>query len=340
MSAELVLAAGLAVCLVIYVLGAGADFGAGVWDMLARGSEKDAQRRLIENAMGPVWEANHVWLIFATVLLFAGFPRAFATVATGLHVPLTFFLFGVVLRGSMFTFRHYDAARRAPAYAAVFAAASLWAPFWLGASAAMLSAPWVAESVPPPWMSAFGVTVGVLVIALFALLACVYLAWEASNAPAIARLFQTRAYVTLFVVLVLLAAATAQAVTAAPAMVQHLAERPLSLAAIALATVSALALVLSLRARRFHVARLAVAGFVAMLVVGWASQRLPWLVEPVWTIHDAAAHRVTLHVLIATSLVGACMLVPSLWFLFRVFKGKPTEDPASELAAHADEPGQ
>ena len=94
--------------LVIYALFGGADYGAGVWDLLARGPRATAQRELIAHAIGPVWEANHVWLIIVIVLLFTGFPSAFSAIMTTLHVPLSLMLIGIVLRGSAFTFRSYD----------------------------------------------------------------------------------------------------------------------------------------------------------------------------------------------------------------------------------------
>ena len=101
-------AAVMLLSLVIYSLFGGADYGAGVWDLLARGPRAEAQRELIAHAIGPVWEANHVWLIIVIVLLFTGFPAAFSAVMTTLHVPLSLMLIGVVLRGSAFTFRSYD----------------------------------------------------------------------------------------------------------------------------------------------------------------------------------------------------------------------------------------
>src|SRR5512132_2447517 len=94
--------------LVLYALFGGADFGGGVWDLLASGPRRAEQRALIERAIGPIWEANHVWLILVVVLLFAAFPPAFAAISIALHVPLTLFLVGVVFRGSAFTFRAYD----------------------------------------------------------------------------------------------------------------------------------------------------------------------------------------------------------------------------------------
>src|SRR5437870_12958917 len=96
------------VSLVIYVLSGGADFGAGVWDLLASGPRKARQRELLSSAIGPVWEANHVWLIIVVVLLFTCFPAAFAAIMTALHVPLTIVLLGIVARGASFVFRSYS----------------------------------------------------------------------------------------------------------------------------------------------------------------------------------------------------------------------------------------
>src|SRR3954466_13122177 len=108
MRTDLVLGGVMVVALVIYVLLGGADFGGGVWDLLASGPRRDAQRALIEKAIGPIWEANHVWLILVVVVLFGSFPAAFAAISIALHVPITLFLIGVVFRGSAFTFRAYD----------------------------------------------------------------------------------------------------------------------------------------------------------------------------------------------------------------------------------------
>ena len=105
MSPELLLAGAIGVALALYFLFGGADFGGGVWDLLASGPRAAAQRRAIAAAIGPVWEANHVWLILVVVILFTGFPPAFAAISVALHVPLTLFLIGVVLRGSAFAFR-------------------------------------------------------------------------------------------------------------------------------------------------------------------------------------------------------------------------------------------
>ncbi|MFD0638988.1 cytochrome d ubiquinol oxidase subunit II [Catenulispora yoronensis] len=110
--------------LAAYALLAGADFGAGVWDLLARGRHADRERRLIAHALGPVWEANHVWLIFVIVATFSGFPTAFGLIARGLELPLAFALAGIVLRGAAYVYRAYGEER--PGRRACGGASSRW----------------------------------------------------------------------------------------------------------------------------------------------------------------------------------------------------------------------
>lgn len=105
---EVLLAGVMMVALTFYALSGGADYGGGVWDLLAWGPRRKAQRELIAEAIAPIWEANHVWLIIVIVILFTAFPPAFAAIATALHIPLTLMLIGIVLRGAAFTFRSYD----------------------------------------------------------------------------------------------------------------------------------------------------------------------------------------------------------------------------------------
>ncbi len=120
-----------------YALFAGADFGAGFWDLTAGGPERgSAQRKLIEHSIGPVWEANHVWLIFVLVVLWTGFPEAFAAIASSLYVPLTLVAVGVILRGAGFAFRKaVTGVALERLFGATFAASSVITPFFLGAVA-------------------------------------------------------------------------------------------------------------------------------------------------------------------------------------------------------------
>src|SRR5579871_1615445 len=125
----------LGLSLIAYAVLGGADFGGGVWDFFAFGPQAERQRRLIGQALGPVWEANHVWLIFLIVGLFTAFPSAFSTLSTALFVPFTLALVGIVLRGAAFVFHlHAPGASRTRAiWGRVFSAASAITPFLLGA---------------------------------------------------------------------------------------------------------------------------------------------------------------------------------------------------------------
>src|ERR1043165_9970380 len=169
-----ILAGIILVALTAYVLFAGADFGGGVWDLLASGLRKRAQRELVQSAIGPVWEANHVWLILAIVLLFTCFPAAFARIAIMLHIPLTLMLIGIVLRGSAFVFQSYGGGG-----GRVFATASLVTPMLLGISVGAVASGNVGRgtgdgfsaSYIAPWLTPFGIAVGLFALACFAFLA-------------------------------------------------------------------------------------------------------------------------------------------------------------------------
>jgi len=157
--------------IVLYAVFGGADFGGGVWDLLATGPRAREQREAITHAIGPVWEANHVWLIFAIVTLFTCFPLAFADLSVGLFVPLTIALVGIVLRGAAFVFRNYaaGATRLAASWTIVFGVASLLAPFFLGDSAGALATGRYA------WLSPFALSIGLFGVVLCAQIASVFL---------------------------------------------------------------------------------------------------------------------------------------------------------------------
>src|SRR6266478_506119 len=128
---KLIIAVFILLSLIIYALMGGADFGGGMWDLLAFGPRAKRQREIIAEAIAPIWEANHVWLILVIVLLFTGFPRGFAAMMTGLNIPMTVMLLGIVLRGSAFVFRKYDVKQRRH-WSTVFGMASFLTPFVQG----------------------------------------------------------------------------------------------------------------------------------------------------------------------------------------------------------------
>ena len=326
------LAGAIAASLNIYALSAGADFGGGVWDLLALGPRRDRQRALIANAIAPIWEANHVWLILVVVLLFTAFPPAFSRLMTLLHIPLTLMLLGIVLRGSAFTFRSYDSRRDSVQrrWGRIFAIASIGTPVLLGiilgtiatgaVSAALLtnSSSFV-EAYVTPWVAPFPVSIGVLALTLFAFLAAVYLTVEATE-EALREDFRRRA----------LWAGTASAIFAAIDLYLARVDAPLLWTALTVgnlamafrlgATVAGLVALASLWRRRYRMARIAAVVEVSLIIWGWALGQFPFLVPPDLTVSNSAAPPATLRLLAVALLAGLAVLAPSLRYLFKIFK--------------------
>ena len=335
--AELV--AGIAlVALTAYVLLGGADFGGGVWDLLASGPRKREQRALIAEAIGPIWEANHVWLILVIVVLFTCFPVAFARLTIGLHIPLSLMLIGIVLRGSAFTFRshyghdgeHGDDASTSERWGRIFAIASVGTPVLLGLCVGALAAGTLRppgragfhEVYVAPWLTPFGVGVGLLTLALFAFLAAVYLTVEARQ-WALQEDFRRRALGAAAAVFVAAFGTLGLALLGAPLMGRGLTTAPWA-PALHLATgVAAIVAIWALWSRRFRLARVAAAAEVSLILWGWALAQYPYLIPPDLTIRAAAAPRITLVLSLWTLGLGTLVLFPSLIYLFRVFKPTP-----------------
>jgi cytochrome bd ubiquinol oxidase subunit II len=329
-----ILAAVLALSLNAYVLFGGADFGGGVWDLLASGPRRERQREVIAHAIGPIWEANHVWLILAIVLTFTCFAPVYARLGTILHIPLTLMLVGIVLRGSAFTFRTYytrgDAAQRR--WGRTFASASVITPVLLGVSIGAVasgrvrpvdSGGFVPQFVQP-WLTPFALGVGLLALALFAFLAAVFLTMETHD-PELCEDFRRRALgagVAVFFAsaLVLLLSPNAAPLVRTGLMASSWA-LPLHLAT----GVSAVAVLVALWFRRFRLARLAVGLQVSLIFWGWALAQYPLLVPPDLTIANSAASDSTLRLVLIALGVGGAVLLPSLWYLFQVFKTAPAD---------------
>lgn len=311
MSYELLAALAMLAGLTVYALTGGADFGGGVWDLFAVGPRARAQRRAIERALAPVWEANHVWLIFVIVVMFTAFPPAFARLGTVLHVPLTLMLVGIVLRGSAFVFRHYGGEEQAGRWGRVFAVSSVATPFFLGVTLGAMTAG------GDGWQP-FPLAVGLLVVTTFAFLAAVYLTVETDGA--LRDDFRRRALASGAATVVMAAVAALLAEREAARFGERLLRSwwsPLVLGGAALAVA---AVAVALVTRRWRVARVAAIAVVALLVAGWGLAQHPMLLAPSLTLHDAAAPRMTLRVLAPLLVGGALVLVPCLWWLMRVFK--------------------
>jgi cytochrome d ubiquinol oxidase subunit II len=312
--------------IVCYGVLGGADFGAGLWDLTAGGAARGARpRALIDHAIGPVWEANHTWLIFCLVLLWSGFPTAFSAIMTTLYVPLGIAAFGIVLRGSGFAFRKISmrtAEQRVNGVA--FASSSIITPFCFGAVAGGIASgrvPSAGHGDPvSSWLNPTSVLGGVLAVLTCGYLAAVFLVAEANRtAQADLERWSRRRAVT---------AAIATGVVAivglfvlrqdADRLYSRLLDRGWPLVALSVvAGIVALAATIGgpLRRRPAFV-RLLGALAVAAVLAGWGVAQYPYLLGTHLTIYAASAPVATMNALGVVALAAVVLVVPSLGWLF------------------------
>ena len=246
-------------------------------------------------------------------------------------MPLTLMLVGIVLRGSAFTFRTYDDQRDSVQrrWGRIFAGASLLTPVLLGVCVGALAAGRVGpvgaatfvEGYIRPWLTPFSLAVGLLTLALCALLAAVFLTLETDD-PALVEDFRRRALLAGGAVFVAAFGALLIAPTEAPLVGAGLLGSRWSLPFHLATGAAAVAVLAALWWRRYHVARVAAGAQVSLILWGWALAQYPYLVPPDLTIAGSAAPAVTLRLVAGTLLGGGAILLPSLVYLFRIFKGR------------------
>ncbi len=327
---ELSIAISIGMFLILYALTGGADFGAGMWDLLAVGPRAPRQRKAIAEAIGPIWEANHVWLILVVVLLFTGFPMGFSVMMIALHIPVTVMLIGIVLRGSAFIFRKYDSRSEATQrhWSTVFGIASLVTPFSQGLILGAITTGQirvvegrVVSGFFAGWLTLFSLACGLFALGLFAFLAATYLTLDTQDQPDLQNDFRLRALWSGLTLAPIAGLVFLIAKQGAPEMyhgLTHWWDLPL-LAWTGGLSIAALA---ALWRRWFSLARAAAIGQVTLILVGWCLAQYPHLVTPDVTVSNAHAPEITLRLLVLTLSVGAVVLLPSLAFLFHMFKGE------------------
>lgn len=325
----------IAVALWVYALTGGADFGGGVWDLLASGPRKMAQRQLIAKAISPIWEANHVWLILVVVLLFVAFPVAFAAILTALHVPLVAMLVGITLRGAAFVFRSYGPETPGwQKWGAVFAIASAVTPVLLGvvlgavsSGALQLNAQrQVQTDFVSEWLALFPWALGAMVLALFAWLAAVYLCVEAEDRQ-LQDDFRFRAVAANLAFGVTAGLAALASPHGAPHLGQVLLGTPHAWLMQGVTAAVALLAIAALLQRLFRLARALAIVQVTLVVAAWVVAQNGQLLVGQLGLSEAAAPASVLRPIAWTLVAGAALLVPAFVWLYRVFKGKP---PAEE----------
>jgi cytochrome bd ubiquinol oxidase subunit II len=309
-----------------YVVLGGADFGAGFWDRTAGGAERGAPvRAMIKRAMSPVWEANHVWLIFVLVMLWTAFPEAFGSITSTLAIPLFLAGLGIVLRGGAFALKGQAATiAEARALGATFALSSVLTPFFLGTAAGAIAAGEVPVGNASgdewgSWTGTLPLFVGVLAVLTGAHLAAVFLGADSARAG-------ERELVDAFRRRALGSGVAAGAVAIAGIAVVHSDARDLYdgltsggglVCVLASGAAGLVTLWLEWR-ERFEVARYTAAAAVAAIVAGWALAQRPYLLPPHLTVREAAAPDETLLALVIAACVGMALLIPALAWLFRL----------------------
>ncbi|HET9111620.1 MAG TPA: cytochrome d ubiquinol oxidase subunit II [Ktedonobacterales bacterium] len=331
---------------VAYAVFGGADFGAGVWDLLARGPRADRQREAISHALGPVWEANNVWLIYVIVVTWTCFPIVYASVSTALFIPIVLALVGIVLRGAGFGLRSQYARRAgiAIAWGYAFNGASVIAPFMLGALAGGIAGGdirvrdgVVQANLWTTWTTPFALACGAFAVGLSATLAATYLAVEAeaANDGDLLEDFRVRALIAGAVTAALGAIAAVLGAFESSQLWSGLIGKalPLSLGATLIGLLTAFALLWG----RFVWARYLVAGEMACVLAAWAVAQYPYLIIPDVTIANAAAPDSVLLATVLATAAGMVILLPSLWYLFSIFKGRQQPTQQVTAATLADE---
>ena len=308
--------------LVLYVVLGGADFGAGFWQLLAgRGSRGERVREHAHAAMAPVWEANHVWLIFVLVVIWTCYPVAFGSIVSTLAIPLFIAAIGIIFRGTAYALRAGTArAREQRTVDTVFGVASVLTPFALGTVIGAIADGRVpvgnaAGDLWKSWTGGLSLTIGVLAVALGAYLAAVYLAADAArqSSDELERAFRWRALAAGVLTGGLAVAALLVVRSEARELFDDLVGDGLpALIVSGLAGAGTLALVW---ARRYEWARYSAALAVAAVVAGWAIAQQPVLL-PGLTVSEAAAGHDTLVAVLVSVGAGALLLAPSLVFLF------------------------
>jgi cytochrome d ubiquinol oxidase subunit II len=318
-----------------YAVLGGADFGAGFWDLTAGGAERGGGiRGMVQRSMSPVWEANHVWLIFILVIAWTAFPIAFGSLFSTLMVPFFLAALGVISRGAAFALRGQAATiREARALGATFAVSSVLTPFFLGAAAGGIASGRVpvgnvAGDVVTSWLNATSIAIGALAVLTGAYLAAVFLAGDSAKAgqPRIAEDFRRRA---------LGAGVVTGAAALGTLLVVRSDARPLydgltsgdGLAAVLASAVAGVATLALVWKRRYGPARATAAAAVAAVTVGWALAQDPYLLPGELTLEQGAAPDATLTALVVGVLLGFVVLLPSLWYLYRlVLQGRLSEE--------------
>lgn len=319
----------LSMCL--YLILGGADFGAGIVELFTSKKARHKTQEIMYESIAPVWEANHMWLIIAIVILFVGFPEIYTTMSTYLHIPLVLMLLGIIARGTAFTFRHYDAVKDdwQILYTQIFYYASLLTPFFLG----LIAAATVSQSINPDaktfldlyifsWLNWFGVAVGLFTVALCAYLASIFSLRETRDKLDLTLMIKKSKQTMIFVVLTGALVFLTAYLSDIP-LLTWVFSKPLGIMAISFATVALGLIFRAMKNRKLLPVR-ALAGFqVIMILVAATYQHNPDIIllgngQHLSLLEHIAAPK-TISALGWALMLGSLFILPFLFYLMFSF---------------------
>ncbi len=330
----------LIISLYFYILFGGADFGAGIIELFT-GKRSE---QTISKAIAPVWEANHIWLILAVVIVFNGFPKAYTTISTYLHIPIMIVLIGIIFRGASFTFRHYDIKqdRSHEYYRWIFRISSLVTPFFLGVTfGGMVSGEITlskdvsfSRAYIEPWFNLLSISLGIFTTLLFAYIASIFLIGETENIKekhSYASLARKLMFYTIASGLFVFISAEIQGLH----FFKSFAGNPISICSIIVATILIPRVFIGIN----HFSnplfgRINLAIQVLFIFIGWLAIRFPILIsmeQSNLTLYNCHAPNASLFQLLIALLVGVCFIFPALYLLFKIFKS------GTNYSAYSDE---
>jgi len=319
----------LSIC--AYVILGGADFGAGIVELFTKGKAKTRTKEIMYESIAPVWEANHMWLIIAIVILFVGFPEIYTTLSTYLHIPLVLLLVGIIARGTAFTFRHYDAVNDdwQKVYTQIFYYSSLLTPFFLG----LIAAATVSRSINPDaksfvdlyifsWLNWFGVAVGLFTVSICAYLASIFALRETTDRLELGLMIKKSHQTMLFVVVTGVLVFVTAYFSNIP-LLSWIFSKPLGVMAVSFATICLLLILRAMHKQKLLPVR-ALAGFqIIMILVAATYQHNPNIIlfgngNHLSLLEYSAAAK-TISALGWALVLGSVFILPFLFYLMISF---------------------
>lgn len=323
--------------ILLYLLLGGADFGAGIIELFTSKANKIQTRKTLYEAIGPIWEANHMWLIIAIVILFVGFPVIYSTMSVYLHIPLTIMLLGIIARGTAFTFRHYDAVKddMQDIYNPIFAYSSFVTPFFLGIIAGSavsghidLKADNFLDAYIFSWLHWFSVSVGLFTVAICGFLAAVFLIGETDNEHDRLRFIKKAKAFNIAAVVCGSLVFVSSLIEGIP-LIDWVFGNIVGIIAISAATLSLALLWYLMYKGKANILRI-LAGFqVTMILLTTTYRHYPNIVilknGGYLSLIEHSGHEKTIYALAMALLIGSIFILPALFYLIYSFQKKKVD---------------